>query len=171
MAGAALAGAVRREREGEPADERGPGSEPQRAQPQERKTARSDVAEQQERVPGADRPEQRLQRPERQAEGPTGEVEARLDLRLEAIGIVERVGAASELVSRQPELPERLQVVSRRRGPWERVQPLREELVVRLLERGPGGERPGGEVQRNYEPCKSRAAEMSSSKSGTSASS
>jgi hypothetical protein len=48
---------------------------------------------------------------------------------------------------------------------------LREKLVVGLFQRRPGGYQPGAEVERYDEADKSRAAEMSSSKSGTSASS
>lgn len=81
------------------------------------------------------------------------------------------VGAAAELVAGQPLLPERLEVVTGSSGAGQSPQAFGEELVVGLLQRRPGRERPGGEVKRDYEACKARAAEMSSSKSGTSASS
>src|SRR5918992_2613028 len=109
--------------------------------------------------------------PERKPEGPAGEIRAPFDLGLKAVRVAERVGAASELVTRQPELPERLQVVAGGGGARRAMQPLRQKPVVRLLQRGPRGDGAGAEVQRDYEPDKPRAAEMSSSRYGTSTSS
>jgi hypothetical protein len=72
-------------------------------------------------------------------------------------------------VSRQPELPDRLQVVSRSRRTRKSVQPLREEVVVGLPKRRRGREDACAEVERYDEEDKACAAETSSSKSGTSA--
>ena len=85
-----LRDAVGREREREPADERGAERQAERAQPERREAAGADVGQQDEEVPARDRPEQRLQRPVDGRERPAGEVDARLDLRLEAVRVEPR---------------------------------------------------------------------------------
>jgi hypothetical protein len=74
-------------------------------------------------------------------------------------------------VAGEPELPERLEVVSWSGDTRRPAQSLRQEPLVGVLRRGPGGDGAGAEVDRYDEADKSRAAEMSSSKSGTSTSS
>ena len=71
----------------------------------------------------------------------------------------------------QPELPRGLQVVARSGGAGEPAEPLRQELVVGVPERRPGGEDAGAEVDGYDEPESACAAEASSATSGTSASS
>ena len=82
-----LRDAVRREREREPADERGRERESERAQPERREAAGADVGQEHEDVPAGDRPEQRLERAEDRRERPAGEVGPRLELGLEAVGV------------------------------------------------------------------------------------
>ncbi len=71
----------------------------------------------------------------------------------------------------KPELPDDLEVVAGRRSSGDAAKALGEELVVGLLDGGPRRDDAAAEVQRYDEAGNSRAAEMSSSKSGTSASS
>jgi hypothetical protein len=137
---------VGREREGEPAHDGGADRQPEGAQPERRESARTDVGQQEEGVPARDRPEQRLQRPEHEAERPAGEVDARLELRLEAVGIEPRRLPASQLVTRQPERIDGLQVVSRRH-PSLAGHAVAEEAIG--LEHGRRGrEDPSAEVER-----------------------
>jgi hypothetical protein len=72
-------------------------------------------------------------------------------------------------VSGQPQLPDRLQVIARGRGTRKAVQPFREEVVVRVSKRRRRREDACADVERYDEEDKARAAETSSSKSGTSA--
>ncbi len=73
-----------------------------------------------------------------------------------------------ELVADEPEVVLGLEVVARGRLARNRCR-LGEEVRAGVLERGPGRERPSAEVERADERYKARAAESSSSKSGTSA--
>ncbi len=73
-----------------------------------------------------------------------------------------------ELVTDEPKVVLGLQMVARGRLPGDRGSP-GEEVRARALERGPGGDDPCAQVQRADERYKARAAESSSSKSGTSA--
>ena len=102
------------EREREPADERRPEAEAERAQPERGEAAGADVGQQHEDVPAGDGPEERLQRAVGGGEGPAGEVHARLHLGLEAVRVEPRCRSPRELVAGQPERVHRLQVVSRR---------------------------------------------------------
>lgn len=77
----------------------------------------------------------------------------------------------NQLETGQPQLPERLEMVAGRGDAWQTRQPFREEIVLRVPQRRPGRDNARAEVDGDYEDCKARAAEMSSSKSGTSASS
>ncbi len=73
-----------------------------------------------------------------------------------------------ELIADEPEVVLGLEVVARGRLPRYRGSP-REEVRARVLQRGPGRDDTGAEVERADERYKARAAESSSSKSGTSA--
>lgn len=171
MARTRLHGPVRGEREREPADERGPGAQAERPKPEEGEAACAEVPEQHEQVPRDDGPEQRLQGAEDGGERPTGEVDARVRLRLEAVGVEPRLRAAPELVAGQPELPRDLQVVARGGCPRPTAEPLGEEVRSRVLQRRPGRDEACSEEER-YDDCdKARAAASSSSTSGTSPSS
>ncbi len=171
MAGAGLDDAVRSQGKRKPPDERGAGAEPDRPQPQKRESSGAEIAEQHEGVPGEDRARERVERPERQAERPAGEVDARLGLGPEAVGVVDRILAAGELMPGQPELPDRLQMVARSGRSGEPAQALCEERIVRVLQRRPGGDNPGAKVEGDDARYNARAAERNSSKSGSSASS
>lgn len=171
MPGPRLRDAIGREREGEAADGRRADAEAQRAQPEKREPAGAQVPEQEEGVPRADGPEEGVQRPERESERPAGEVQARLGLRPEAVGVAPRNLAAAELVAREPELPDRLQMVTGRRGTRKAAKPLGQEVVVGVLQRGPGRNGARAEVEGYDEGDKARAAAISSSRSGTSESS
>ena len=73
-----------------------------------------------------------------------------------------------ELVADEPEVVLGLEVVAG--GSFARDgRRAREEMRAGVLERGPGGDDPGSEVEGADERYKARAAESSSSKSGTSA--
>src|SRR4029453_16245853 len=122
-------------------------------------------------VPRENPPEQRVGRPGTDCERPAREVHARLGLREEAVGIVDRIVTAGELMPREPELPDRLQVVTRGGRAGESVKTLRHERVIGVLKRGAGRNEPGAEVERDDAGYKARAAERNSSKSGSSASS
>ena len=171
MPRAGLDGPVRSQGEDEPADQRGADPQPQRPEPEEREPARADVAEQHERVPGEDGPEQRVQRAEDGAERPGGEVEPLLDFRLEAVRVAPRLLAPCELVSREPQLPDGLEMVARGRRAGPSVEPLGEEVRPRVAKRRPRRDDAGREEDAYDEPDNARAAESSSSRSGTSPSS
>ena len=140
-----LRDAVRREREREPADERRAKPEAECAQPQRGEATGADVCQQHEDVPARHRPEQRPQRPVDHRERPAGEVHARLDLRLEAVGIEPGLCTPRELVAGQPEGVGRLQVVARRHPSfvWRAVA----EEAVGLEDGGRGGKQPGAEIE------------------------
>ena len=123
-----LGDAVRREGEGEPADERGAERQAERTQPERGEAAGADVGQQDEEVPARHRPEERLQRPVDGRERPAGEVHARLDLRLEAVRIEPRLRAPGELMARQPEVVGRLKVVAGRDPPIAR-RAVAEEVI------------------------------------------
>ncbi len=73
-----------------------------------------------------------------------------------------------ELVADEPEVVLGLEVVARGGLAGNRRR-LGQKVRVGVLERWPGRERPSAEVERADERYKARAAESSSSKSGTSA--
>ena len=73
-----------------------------------------------------------------------------------------------KLVADEPEVVLRLQVVAGG-GLARHRRRVREEVRAGVLQRGPGRDDPGTEVERADESYKARAAESSSSKSGTSA--
>ena len=73
-----------------------------------------------------------------------------------------------ELVADEPEVVLGLEMVSRG-GLTGHRRRLGEEVRAGVLERGPGRDDSGAEVERADEGYKARAAESSSSKSGTSA--
>ncbi len=170
MAHGALRDEVRRQREREAAGERPRTVETELAQPEERQSAGAREGQQHEGVPGEHRAEQGVQRPEDEPERPGGEVRARIDLRLEAVRVEPGRRALLQLVPGQPELPDRLEMVARRRlaagG-----QPLREEAVIRAPRGGPGGDQPSPDVGGEDEGYKACAAATMASRSGTSASS
>ena len=141
-----LRDAIGREGESEPADERGAEREPERAQPERGEAAGADVRQQDEQVPAGDGAEQRLQRAEDGRERPAGEVHTRLDLRLEAVRVEPRRCAASQLVPRQPEVVDGLQMVAGRDPPLAR-RAVAEEAVG-LEDSRRGREHAGAEVER-----------------------
>ncbi len=131
-------GAVGGKGKDEPPGERSAHPEAERAQPEEGRAAGAQVAEEDEQVPGGDGAEQSFERPEDDRERPAREVRARLGLGLEAVGVEPRLGGASELMAGEPELPDRLQVVSRGRRSRSSRQALGEEVGACLAQRGPG---------------------------------
>ena len=135
-----------------------------------REGARADERQEHERVPGEHGPEQGEKRPEDDPERPAGEVGPRLDLGLEAVRVEPWRCATFDLVARQPQLPERLQVIARRRLPAG-GQALGEEAVVGLAQRRPGRGDPGKQVDAEDERYNACAAPTIGSRSGTSASS
>ena len=141
-----LGDAVGRQREGEPADQRGAERQPERPQPERREAAGADVGQQDEEVPAGDGSEDGLQRPVHGRERPAGEVHPRLDLRLEAVGIEPRRLATRELVPRQPQVVGGLKMVAGRDSPLARRAVA--EQAVGLEDGRRGGEQPGAEVER-----------------------
>ena len=124
-----LRDAIRRERERQSADERRRVREPERAQPECRETAGADVGQEHEDVPAGDGSEQRLEWAEHGRERPAREVDPRLELRLEAVGVEPRRLAARELVAGKPEAVDRLQMVARRDASLGRDAVAQEALV------------------------------------------
>jgi hypothetical protein len=112
-------------------------------------------------------PNRKCKRPEDEPERPACEVDPLRRLRLEAVRVEPRRPRVRELVSGQPEVVRRLQVVARRDDSGPRLA-VREELVAVLEERGGEGECAGGEVERAGERYNARAAASGTSKSGTS---
>ena len=147
MAGASLDRAIRREREHQAAGERRPDAEPDRAEPEKRQAPGAEVAQQHEEVPGGDRPEQPLQRPEDDGERPARKVDARLDLGLEAVRVEPLSSAAPELVAGEPELPDDLKMVAGSRCAGQSRETLGEEVRAGVLQRRPRREETGGEVE------------------------
>ena len=171
MAGARLRRPVRSEREDETAGERSSGAETERAQPEKHEPSRPEVAEEHERVPGDDRPERRVERAEDDAERPAGEVDALLGLGLEAVRVAPGVLAALNLVAGEPQLPDGLEMVSWGRGAGSALQPLGKEVRAGVAQRRPCRDDAGREEDDYDESDNARAAESSSSTSGTSPSS
>ncbi len=135
MAAGGLDGAVRSEREHEPAHQRSPEWQPKRTEPERGRGSSADVGEQRERVPRADRSEQRVQRPEEESERPAREVRAFVRLGLEAVRVDPRGAGVRQLVSWEPEVVRRLEVVPRRDDARARL-PVGEQLVVRMAKCG-----------------------------------
>ena len=158
---------VRGEREREPADERSAERESQRTQPGGGRRTRTEVGQERERVPRADGPEERVQRPEDDRERPAGVVRPLRRLGLEAVGVEPRRMPAAELMPGEPEVVRRLQVVAGRHDVRARL-PVREQLVRRVAQGRRERERPGREIQRAGEGYSARAAASGTSKSGTS---
>src|ERR671931_1328993 len=156
-----------RDREGEPAGERRAAGEPELPQPQAGEPAGGEVCEQDEGIPRADVSQSGVERPERHRERPTGEVDRRARLRPEAVRVAPRRVAVLDLVPRQPEVVERLEVVARRRLAVA-GRAAGHEARSGVPDRGPGGGDAGREVERAGERYEARAAASSSSKSGTS---
>ena len=141
-----LGDAVGREREREPADERRPGREAERPQPERREAARPDVGQEHEEVPARHGAEDRLEGPEHDRERPAGEVDARLELGLEAVRVEPRRLAAGELVAGKPEVVRRLEMVAGCDAALPRDAVAEE--AVRLEDGGRGREQAGPEVER-----------------------
>src|SRR5207247_2809845 len=114
MAGA-LGHAVRRDCEGEPARERRSARKAELPQPEAGEPAGGEVGEQDEGIPGADVSQSGVERPKGHAERPPGEVDRRTRLRLKAVRVAPRRAAVPDLVAREQEVVERLEVVARRR--------------------------------------------------------
>jgi hypothetical protein len=172
MPDAALGEAIGRDREDKPSQRRGEQREPELAQPSECcKTGENDGHEQ-KKVPGDNRAEQPIERPEGKAERPAGEHELRIDERLEAIWIAPRRAAVIELVPDQPEAVDGLQVVACRRLAKAGAA-AGDERAPEVSDGGRGGDDRGGSVERRNERDgarqeSKRAAASSSSTSGTS---
>ena len=110
------------------------------------RSAGAGVGQEDEGVPAADRAEQPLERPEREPERPSGEIDALLHRRLEAVRVEPWRGRTLELVAGEPELVRGLQVVARSRLAVPR-EPLGHEALVRVANRRPGGEHARREVR------------------------
>ncbi len=132
----ALVRSVRREREYEPADERGSARQPELPQPRARDRSRGDVEEQHERVPRDDGAEQRVKRPERNPERPSLQVQDGLRFWPERIRVTPWSGTALELVPDEPPVVERLEVVAGR-GLAVSRRAAGEEAGARGVDRGP----------------------------------
>ena len=164
----ALGHAVRRKLEDEPAYQCRAARQPELAEPEERESACREIGQQQQHVPGDDRPERGLERPERRSERPAAEVHARAALRPERVRVEPRRPAVLHLVPDQPEVVDGLQVIADRGLAVDRLGP-RREVRPEVLGRRPHRREADGDVERAGESYKARAAESSSSKSGTSA--
>jgi hypothetical protein len=164
----ALRHAIGRQREGEPAEERRAARQAELAQPHAREASGREVGQQDQDVPGDDRPERLSQRPERQPERPAAEVDPRARLRPEGVRVEPGRAAVVELVPDEPEVVDGLQVVARGRFAADRLC-ARGEVRAEVLRRGPHRGQARRKVERAGESYKARAAESSSSKSGTSA--
>src|SRR5215213_1856827 len=166
----ALCDAVGLKGEDDAADGSRGGREAELTQPQVGEGARSEVGQQQEQVPPEHRSEDRSEWPERQPEGPAAEVPARRALRPERVRVAPRCVATRKLVADEPEVVFGLQVVAGRRLTGNRRR-AREEARAGVVEPRPHRQEAGAEVERDEKRYKARAAESSSSKSGTSAAS
>jgi hypothetical protein len=112
-----------------------------------------------------------VERSEYGAERPPGEVEPRLHHRLEAVGVAPRLPSVSELVARQPQLPGGLEMIAASRRARPPLEPFREEVRTRVAQCRPRRNDAGAEQDAYDESDNARAAESSSSRSGTSPSS
>src|SRR4051794_22068785 len=166
----ALRDGVGFEREDEPAECRRSRGQRELPEPEVGETACGQVGQQQEQVPSAHVAEERIERPEDEPERPAAEVPARRALWPEGVRVAPRRAAVVELVPDEPEVVLGLQVVARRRLAGH-GGPAREEARPRVRELRRHRQQPGAEVERDEERYKARAAESSSSKSGTSAAS
>src|SRR5205085_6377029 len=101
--------------------------------------------------------ERGVERPERHGERPAGEVDRRARLRPEAVRVAPRRAALLDLVSRQPEVVERLQVVARC-GLAVAGRAAGEETRPGMLHSRPRCGHTGGEVERAGERYEARAA-------------
>ena len=119
-------------------------------------------------VPAPDETESRRQRPEQEAERPAGVVRLRLHLGPEGVGIPPGSPAVLELVSDEPVVVQRLQMVSGGRFAV-RGSTAGEEVRAGVQDCRPRGRDPCAQVERNAERYIACAARSSSSKSGTSA--
>src|SRR5204863_7864816 len=105
---------------------------------------------------------------ERQTERPAAEVDAWARLRLEGVRVEPGGPAVIELVADEPEVVDGLQVVARGGLATNRLRACG-EVGAEGLRGWPHRSKGGREVERAGEGYKARAAESSSSKSGTSA--
>ena len=167
MAGA-LRHPVRRERERQPADQCRARRQQDLSQPEVREASGREVRQQHQQVPREDRPEGGVERPERKPKRPAAEVDPRARFRLERVRVAPRRAPVVELVADEPEVVDGLQVVAARRLPRD-VLGARGEPRVEMLRRRPHRSQSRREVESAGEGYKARAAESSSSKSGTSA--
>ena len=163
----ALGDAVGRDREREPAGERRSARKPELPQPQAGEPASGEVREQHEDVPPADMSQSGVERPEHDPEGPAREVDRRARLRPEAVRVAPGRAAVLDLVSRQPEVVERLEVVAGR-GLAVAGRAAGHESRSSVLDGGPRRGDAAPEVERAGERYEACAAASSSSKSGTS---
>src|SRR6184192_2368728 len=157
----ALFDAIGRDREREPAYERGSARQPELAQPRARRQSGEAVDEDLQDVPAADETEYSPQWPEEQAEGPAGIVRLWHRFGPERIGIPPRSVAVLQLVPDEPVVVQRLQVVARR-GLAVRGGASGQEVRAGVQDRGPGGCDRSRQVQRGTERYIACAARSSS---------
>ena len=112
---AALDEPVRSDREREAAQRGGRDGKVELAEPEVDEEARSEGDGEDQQVPGDDRAEERIERPEREAVGPAAEHDLGLHERLEAVRIAPRLRPGPELVADEPEAIARLEMVARGR--------------------------------------------------------
>ncbi len=143
---AALEEPVRSQLEREPPERGRERRQLQLAEPEVGEEPGRERDEQEEQVPGGDRPEERVERPVGHPVGPAAEDHLRLDERLEAVGVDPGRVAALELVADEPEPVGRLEVVARGRLAVPGLASLRHELGAQ-----PGDGRKGRDDGRDRE--------------------
>ena len=143
----ALRDAVRPEREREPADERRRGGQPELPQPYEANAPAATRSSSRNKFHASTVPEQRVERPVRQPERPAAEVPARGLSGWKVYGSSHGASTVLQLVSDEPEVVLGLEVVARAPPAGNRGT-AREEARVRVLERRPGRDERGAEVER-----------------------
>ena len=118
-------------------------------------------------VPSDDEAEGHAERPEEQPERPARVVWLWLRLGPERVRIEPRRAPAVELITDEPPVVQRLQVIPRRRIAVPR-RPTGEELRTRVQHGRPRGGNSGRDVEDDRERYEARAAASNASKSGSS---
>ena len=151
-------------------DEGGSARQAELPQPAQRGEAREDEREQHEHVPAQHDPEQVVERPEHDPVRPDGRVDGGGRLGLELVRVAPRRAAVLDLVSEEPQVVARLQVVAGRRLAVPGPAP-REELATDVHDPRNRREHCREQEDPGREGYKACAARSSSSTSGMSASS
>ena len=144
---AALDEAVRSDREREAAQRGSRDGKVELAEPEVDEEAGGEGHGEDQQVPGDDRAEERLERPEREAVGPAAEHDLGLHERLVAVRIAPRLRPGPELVADEPEAIARLEVVARggfavaRKAGGDELRAEVEQRRKRRDDRGQGEER------------------------------